>query len=582
MALAATNLYELRNTATAGNLNGGGFNPGNANFFTDFTATSADTAAPVISSASYAFVAGDQDAYAYVKAGTNWRAGFYRIASVSGGNATLDATLGTGMYFDAGMNRWLPTTWTGCASTASPTGGTLGFAFMFQDAAEATMTDLASVGASTTLTSAAAPFRAIFVGNILSLNTTGTGAFGVVGRYEIVSYTNATTVVTDRTTNTGTALVAGQGRIGGAVPLGTTGTLSDDSFFERDGVAGNRYFFRSGTYTPFALAIAVGGTVSAPQFWTGYKTVWGDVCNDSDRPVLAMAANGLTAPVQVQIRNIIFTTTAANGITAALGDIWENCSFINTSTTTGRAAFGTSTGSLINCEFISYRGSALVLTGASFIMGCIIRNSDIGVRTTTSGSGHVRIDDCIIENCRSFGFQVGSAFTGAIYINRCTFVGTLDTTGVAIDIPTGKSAIYISENIIWGWATGIQAVDSVANSLSYGNNFYNNDTDVTVWQKMKSDMAIDPAFTNEGQITGATATTSGSVLTQSGADFSTVTDNVDFCYLVSGTGITVGFYKITGHTTTTLTFDIAPGTSATADKVFSVVTGHNLMPTGAI
>ena len=215
-------------------------------------------------------------------------------------------------------------------------------------------------------------------------------------------------------------------------------------------------------------------------------------------------------------------------------------------------------------------------------MGCIIRNSDIGVRTTTSGSGHVRIDDCIIENCRSFGFQVGSAITGAIYINRCTFVGTLDTTGVAIDIPTGKSAIYISENIIWGWATGIQAVDSVANSLSYGNNFYNNDTDVTVWQKMKSDMAIDPAFTNEGQITGATATTSGSVLTQSGADFSTVTDNVDFCYLVSGTGITVGFYKITGHPTTTLTFDIAPGTSATADKVFSVVTGHNLMPTGAI
>ena len=149
-------------------------------------------------------------------------------------------------------------------------------------------------------------------------------------------------------------------------------------------------------------------------------------------------------------------------------------------------------------------------------------------------------------------------------------------------LPSDSTYTSIEKKVRRLTASASEAALSSANIQEAVNNFYNNDTDVTVWQKMKSDMAIDPAFTNEGQITGATATTSGSVLTQSGADFSTVTDNVDFCYLVSGTGITVGFYKITGHTTTTLTFDIAPGTSATADKVFSVVTGHNLMPTGAI
>jgi len=96
------------------------------------------------------------------------------------------------------------------------------------------------------------------------------------------------------------------------------------------------------------------------------------------------------------------------------------------------------------------------------------------------------------------------------------------------------------------------------------------------------DLSLDPQFANVAQLTGSTATTSGSVLTQTGANFSSVVDGQDYLYLVSGTGVTDGIYGITAHTTTTLTLDIAPGTDATADKVWQITTGRNFAIGGSL
>ena len=61
MALAAGTIFDFRASATSGNLNGAGFNVANANFVTDLTtdANTGNTASPVVSSATYTFVAGD-------------------------------------------------------------------------------------------------------------------------------------------------------------------------------------------------------------------------------------------------------------------------------------------------------------------------------------------------------------------------------------------------------------------------------------------------------------------------------------------------------------------------------------------
>src|SRR5690349_16220768 len=112
---------------------------------TDGAATSATGTAPVFSSASYNFVAGDVGAWVYIASGTNWTPGWYQIASVASNTATLEATAGV-----AYLAYITPTTANGCATTTSPTGATWTIDYSQQNAAQCTYTDLASAGAGAT------------------------------------------------------------------------------------------------------------------------------------------------------------------------------------------------------------------------------------------------------------------------------------------------------------------------------------------------------------------------------------------------------------------------------------------------
>src|ERR1035437_3502052 len=129
-----TSVFEVRSGATAGNVNGGGFNPANANFISNFTATVATGNSPVIASASYNFVAGDVGAWVYVKSGSNWTAGWYQIASVASNKATVNAAIGQAIQISNG--RYITNTVAGCATTASPTSGTCGIDYSQQTAAQ--------------------------------------------------------------------------------------------------------------------------------------------------------------------------------------------------------------------------------------------------------------------------------------------------------------------------------------------------------------------------------------------------------------------------------------------------------------
>ena len=67
MALSASTTWEVRTTGGSGN--GGGFNVGNTGMAADLAATVATGTAPVVTSASYSFVAGDAGAL-FIKSGT--------------------------------------------------------------------------------------------------------------------------------------------------------------------------------------------------------------------------------------------------------------------------------------------------------------------------------------------------------------------------------------------------------------------------------------------------------------------------------------------------------------------------------
>jgi len=580
MAIDAGTLWEMRATATANMVNGGGFNINNANFISDFTTDSntANTSSPVLSSASYSFVAADANAWIFVAFGTNWTKGFYPIGSVSGGKATINAAVGAGLIANPVTGAYdSPSTVAGIATTGTPTGGTIGIDYSQQDAADGTATDFTATGSSTTLTSATGGFRRSHIGNFFHQTTTGTGAFGVVGWYEIVSYTNATTVVLDRTPNSGTANVACTGFVGGALDM--AGSLGD-SFLEQI-QGGNTVWYKSGSFT-VGVAVAVASANSTSQtisYLRGFTSLRGDTCTGTNRPTLAMGSNSFTVGTYVQTSNISFTGTAATLVTSAIGAVFRNCKFQNTSTTTSRIACTISTDALaVDCEVISQNGTGISTSAANVrVIGCYVHDSTNGLVSTGTGRQLI-LSTIISENVTT---AINNSLTNAsLSAIGCTFYGSEAKIGTALSAISAVILCQFFDNIIYGFATGIsQATTQYKSNFGMYNNFYNNTTDVSLYTKDVTDTAVNPAFTSVSQITGTNATTSGSVLTSSGANFSSVTDNQDYCYISAGTGKTVGKYLITAHTSTTLTLNNAPGTNATADGVYSVGIGHNFKPT---
>jgi len=71
--------WELNASATAADVNGGGFDWGNANFLTEPACTTATGNTPDCSSASITFVQADALHWIFVKSGTHWAPGWYYI-----------------------------------------------------------------------------------------------------------------------------------------------------------------------------------------------------------------------------------------------------------------------------------------------------------------------------------------------------------------------------------------------------------------------------------------------------------------------------------------------------------------------
>src|SRR6185369_16734786 len=129
MAVTAATILECAATGSDGNAgsdnNAGAFDPATnvANMLTDLAATVATGNSPVVTSASYNFVAGDVGSWLFISSGTNWTPGWYKIASVGSNAATLSAAIGAAILYATGGPFGLNTA-AGCATTASPTSGT--------------------------------------------------------------------------------------------------------------------------------------------------------------------------------------------------------------------------------------------------------------------------------------------------------------------------------------------------------------------------------------------------------------------------------------------------------------------------
>lgn len=579
MALTIGSLFEVRDTATTGNVNGAGFNPSNANFVSDFTtdAGTGNTASPVLSSASYNFVAGDVGAWIYVQTGTNWNTKtFLQVASVSSNKATLSAAIGAGLVYNAITNLYIPTTVAGIATVGTPTGGTCGVDYSQQNTAQTTATDFTSIGSSATLTSATAAFTRVMVGNFFHQTTTGTGAFGVVGWYEISNYTNATTVTLDRTPNSGTASVSCTGFIGGAGRLNALET----GFFDMLPAAATVYT-KNGTYTVSGAvnSTAAQGTSSQPVVLYGYNSIRSDTPSLAQRPTLACGSNTFTPGTNLTIQNINFTTTASTSVTISrAGIMFKNCKFFNSSPSVGRVTLNIGINTiLVNCEVICQNGTALSGNSSAILrlINCYIHDSGTGISASSSNPS---LEGCIIESCSSFGVAFTSGPLNAV-ISNCTFYGRKSPTAIGLSFSgatTNATGSLVTNNIFYGWVTGVSVTAGQAFNAFVNNDYFNNTTNLSAASFFSpTEVFVDPQFVGVTDITGTTASTAASVLTDSSANFSSIVDGQDFVRIISGTGTAIANYLIIAHTTTTLTVNNTLGTGGSSDKIYVITTGHN-------
>lgn len=593
MALSAANIYECNASATAGNVNGGGFNPARAVPITNWAATDANTSAPVITSASYTFVAADVGHWVYVVSGTNWTPGWYQIASVNGGAATLTAGVGTGVIRTNDV--WTASTVAGCATVASPTSGSLLIDYSQATATRQQFTNLGSANGSSNITdnSANGLMTSSMVGNLIHI-TAGTNF--TVGWYEITAFVNSNTLTLDRSPHGANTASVGTGYVGGALSLGGA---DDQAVFRLmvDGTstAASIYFIKNGTFT-MGAAVTLNNFTPAGNYVPrieGYASMRGDSPLGSTRPVLAMGANTFTlSDSSTLMKGLQFTGTGAQVVLTATLAMWINVKVTNTSTTAGRYAFGDpGTGKTIyfNCEGQSYRGVAFrSQTPINTLINCYAHDSNIGFEL--SGGSLV---GCISSSNVTAALKLPGA--GVASIVGCTLYGSENKTGTGILATTNStSPNLIINNIIYGFVTGATGAAAGNSAIDDYNTFYNNTSDVDAaanWQKGAHDIALTPAFGGLTQVTGTAGkfAAGNSILIDTSKNFSTlgVVAGRDYVYISGGTGVTnnlmcVGITSIstTTNPNDTLNLNIAQGTDTTADKTYQITLGNGNFSVG--
>ncbi len=590
-ALPTTTVYEIRQDATSGNVNGGGVNPANANLFTDWTATSATGNSPVVASASVTFETADAtDTWIWSIAGTGWDV--YRsckIASVdtSGGTtATLDAAIGHCIdYSPTNRNNGVPSTTAGIGSTGSPTGGTILVDFSQRAAARLAFTDLV-VGATTTqVTSATKPFSGKYTGNLIQI-VSGTNC--TQGWSEVVSVATITATLTN---SGGTAAASCNANLGGAISLGSaTANRTDDIFFElatASATAANRIYVRysATAYANAVATIAAAGNVLQPIVIEGYNTYRGDrPRTNATRPTFAMGAVVFTLGTAWDVRNLNWTGTASSVLSTGSGAKIMSNSIINSSTTANRAALATGSNNYVwDNDLICYRGYGINLNSST---GTVIANyihaSNIGVLQAVAGNSIGTYVHNIFAGNVTHGLQYSAATTALQNIEGNTFYGWgASHIGNGVNIATGASAIRFANNTFSGLSTGINWTDVQSGSFSLNNNWYDNGTDVTNMPRGDGALAVDPAFTSVSVVSNSGTVTAGAsdlIVTDTTQNFTTagVVAGRDYFYLVSGTNCTAGIYGIATVGTTTITLDLDPTSSSTGSSiVYHIITGGN-------
>lgn len=266
-----------------------------------------------------------------------------------------------------------------------------------QDAAQLSLTDLANLSTSTTLTSATGGFTAAMIGNIIYI---ASGTNFIAGYYQITAYTDTNTVTIDRTANATLNATAGVGKVGGATNHPNT--------ISAIVVAGNTIYIQNGTYlkvgaNAYVLTTTVAGAAGTPIRWVGYITNHSTIPTGTNRPVLSGGNN---------------TTNVVTVAAAAVANTFENLIFYDA---TGDGILQTAAASgcmLKNCRSYSHGGDGAAIEMDILIFDCEFdTNSANGIDDISAGRG--AFVGCYAHDNTGDGF--GFASTSNSMVLSCIF-----------------------------------------------------------------------------------------------------------------------------------------------------------------
>ena len=198
-----SSIFEIQ--ANGSDSNSGLFDPSIAN--TTLSTSNGTSATPSVTASNYTFVSADIGDYLYIRTGTNWNPGWYRITAVNAGAATVDASIGNVFQ----PNHRISTV-QGISTTASASSGNWSVDYTQLPTASRTYTDLAIVTNTITIQSAANPFTVNMIGN--SIKISGGTNFNT-GLYIITSLSGSNAVL-DRSVCT-VGATNGTGSMGGGL-----------------------------------------------------------------------------------------------------------------------------------------------------------------------------------------------------------------------------------------------------------------------------------------------------------------------------------------------------------------------------
>jgi len=465
-------IFEIH--ANGSNSNSGMFDP-NATLTTTLVTSNGNSVNPSVTASNYTFISSDIGNYLYIKSGTNWNPGWYKITAVNAGAATVDATIGN--VFQPNHRISIVQ---GVSTTASASSGSWTIDYSQIATAIRTYTDLAIVTNASYVQSAAFPFTVNMIGN--SIKVSG-GVNFTIGLY-IITNVVGTTAYLDK--NVGTlGATGGTGSQGGAL-------LNWDGFSVPTATFGtNLYVYVKGSSGIFNWSGVPAITNCVPTA-IGYSNVRGDYGKPNIK--LSASSTAFNSAAYIYLSNMVIdgqNNTGTVGVTNGNFQVYNyvvNCDFKN-------IALATSFNSGIELYRCSFDGCLNVATGYSrSVRNCVIKNSSGTFNYCDSGSGNVFINHT--GNC--FYLQ-----NSAKIMNNTFYNITGNVIKMFYSFQDGQAVRSLVENNLFSNVSGY-AIDNYnggSNSMNViDNNAYFSCTSGFTNNIVIANNSNQPPFTNRNNV----------------------------------------------------------------------------------